>query len=203
MAQCRLPFSFNVLAKLPLESRQRFLATQGKRRRAHQEEGALPGPEPSLVPPSVDDVNVLAQSNPPSSGQVDHPALVVDQRDSLQGVQSSDDSLLGSPSLVLRPQPSWNAGPSSNPLPAQQSPMQELGMDGELIPTLTEVNPERGSITGGARIWLKGMDFPNLFPLFVRFGTTVVPTVSNMVLRFGPHLQSKISDFLCPQPSCL
>ena len=202
MAQSRLPFSFNVLAKLPLELRQRFLATQGKKRRAHQE-GALPGPEPNLVPPSVDDVSVLPQSNHPSSGQVDYPALAVDQRDPPQGVQSSEDNLLGSPPLVLRPQPSWNAGPSSNPRPARQSSMPELGIDGELIPTLTEVNPERGSITGGARIWLKGMDFPSLFPLFARFGTTVVPTVSNMGLRLGPHLQSNFLDFLCPQPSCL
>ena len=103
----------------------------------------------------------------------------MDKRDSAQGVQSSEDTLLGSSPLVLGPQPSWNAGPSSNPLP------------GGPVPTLTEVNPELGPITGGERIWIKGMDFPALFPLFARFGTCVVPTVSSTGLRFGPHFQSK------------
>lgn len=203
MAQCRLPFSFNVLAKLPPELRQRLLTTQGKKRRAHfeREEGTPPGPEPSLIPPPVGDVNVVTQSDTPNSGQVDH---AVDQPVSLLGVQSSEDSLSRSPTLVRHPQPRWiNAGPTSNPLPAQQSPMQAPRSDGEPIPTLTEVNPESGSITGGTRIWLKGIDFPIRCPLFVRFGTTVVPTVSSMGRRFCPHLQSNCSDFLCQQPSCL
>lgn len=89
---------------------------------------------------------------------------------------------------MLRPQPYWNVGPISNPPPTRQSTMQALGTDGEPTPTLTEVNPESGPITGGARIWLKGINFPALFPLFARFGTTVVATVSRMGLRFGPHL---------------
>ena len=64
------------------------------------------------------------------------------------------------------------------------------------VPTLTEVNPEAGSITGGARIWLKGINFTALFPIFARFGSAVVPTVSlvemlcefktNQVLRHSP-----------------
>jgi hypothetical protein len=44
-------------------------------------------------------------------------------------------------------------------------------------PTLTEVNPEQGPIAGGLRVWLRGCDFPALFPLFARFGNAVVPTV--------------------------
>jgi len=205
VAQCRLPFSFNVLAKLPLDFRQRLLATQGRKRRADfdQAEGSPPAPEPPLVPSLVDDANVLSQSDPPSSGQIHHPALVMDQQDSLMSVQSSENSLSSLPPPVLRLQPSQNAGPILNPLPTRQSTMQALRTDGEPTPTLTEVNPESGSVTGGARIWLKGIDFPALFPLFARFGTTVVPTVSRIGLRFGPHLQLNPSDFLCQQPACL
>ena len=51
-------------------------------------------------------------------------------------------------------------------------------IDAEPIPTLTDMNPEQGYITGGARIWLKGMDFPAHFPLFAGFGTAIVPTVT-------------------------
>ena len=189
MAQCRLPFSFNVLAKLPLKLRQRLLATQGRKRRAgfDQAEGSPPPPEPPLAPSRVGDANVLLQSNPPSSGQTHHTALVVDQQDSHQGVQSLEDTLSSSAPLA-HPQPSWNVGLISNPLPTQQSTMQALRIDEEPTPTLTEVNPESGPITGGVRIWLKGIDFPALFPLFARFGTTVVPTVSRMGLHSRPHL---------------
>ena len=63
-------------------------------------------------------------------------------------------------------------------------------------PTLTDVNPEQGSITGGARIWLQGIDFPALFPLFARFGTAVVPTVSLRDERCKPQL----TNFLRPSP---
>ena len=198
VAQCRLPFSFNVLAKLPLDFRQRLLATQGRQRRADfdRAEGSPPAPEPSRVPSRVDDTNVRPQSNHPSSWQTHRPLLVVDQQDSLQGFQSSEESLSSSPPPVLRPQLNWNVGTISNPLPAGQSTMQALGTDGEPTPTLTEVNPESGPVTGGARIWLKGIDFPALFPLFARFGTTVVATVSRMGLRFGLHLQLNPSDFL-------
>ena len=182
MAQCRLPFSFNVLAKLPLKLRQRLLATQGRKRRAgfDQAEGSPPPPEPPLVPSRVGDPSVLSQGNPPSSGQIHHTALVVDQQDYPQGVQSLEDSLSSSPPLVP-PQPGWNAGPISTPLPTRQFTMQAPRTDGEPTPTLTEVNPESGPITGGVRIWLKGIDFPPLFPLFARFGTAVVPTVSRWV----------------------
>ena len=41
---------------------------------------------------------------------------------------------------------------------------------------------------GGARIWLQGKDFPAVFPLFARFGTAVVPTVSTIEIPFKPHL---------------
>jgi hypothetical protein len=137
----------------------------------------------------MDDANILALINPPSSGQIHLPALSVDTQDSLQDVLSLDSSLSSFPSLVLPSQPSWISGPNSEPLTAQQPPMQAPKTDGEPSATLTEVNPESGPITGGARIWLKGINFPSIFPLFARFGTSVVPTVSRMGLRFGPYLQ--------------
>jgi hypothetical protein len=83
-------------------------------------------------------------------------------------------------------------------------------IDGESTPTLTEVDPEAGSITGGARIWLKGIDFPAVFPLFARFGTAVVPTVRPRNLRCEPQLTeflrlSLLATFLpviCPPQPC-
>jgi len=66
-------------------------------------------------------------------------------------------------------------------LKTPNQPIAPSWTEGESAPTLTEVNPESGSITGGATIWLKGMDFPALFPLFARFGTAVVPTVSSLI----------------------
>ena len=131
------------------------------------------------------DTDVLSQRNPPSSAQIYHPAVAVDDPDSLQGAQYLEDGLSSSPPLALRPQPSWNADPDSDLLIVGQPPLQALRTDGEPTPTLTEVNPESGPTAGGARIWLKGIDFPRIFPLFARFGTAVVPTVSRMVgLRF-------------------
>jgi hypothetical protein len=50
--------------------------------------------------------------------------------------------------------------------------------DTDRTPILTEVSPELGPLAGGSRIWLKGQDFPDLFPLFARFGTAVASTVS-------------------------
>ena len=74
--------------------------------------------------------------------------------------------------------------------------------DKEATPIVTDVNPELGSITGGTRVWLKGMDFPTTSPLFARFGTTVVPTVSPY-LCLSRSISSRLLDFLCLQPSCL
>ena len=74
--------------------------------------------------------------------------------------------------------------------------------NGERTPTLTEVNPDSASITGGVRIWLKGMDFPALFPLFARFGAAIVPTV-RVCFYFSTCISSRLLDFLCLQPSCL
>ena len=87
------------------------------------------------------------------------------------GPYREGDSSSASPPAVSPPR---NAVPWKAPNPVIPPPVT----DGEGAPTLTEVNPEHGSITGGARIWLKGIDFPALFPLFARFGTAVVPTVS-------------------------
>ena len=170
------------MAKLPSALRQSLLANQGKRKRIafEQEEGAPPAPESRSVRARTADPNALAQENPLGNGQILHPVPAVDHQDSAQGVQSYEGSLSSSSPLVS----ARNAGPNSDLLSAWKPPRA----DREPIPTLTEVNPESGSISGGPRIWLKGMDFPALFPLYVRFGDAVVPTVSPKDLLFGPHL---------------
>ena len=162
MAQYRLPFSFRVVAKLP----------NGRKR--------IREPDEPLV---VDQRNVRARVDDltrrgADDERNDHPMPAVNSRNA--GQYREGDSSSASPPAVSPPQPLWNAGnpgpvsPWKPPNPAIAPP----NTDGETGPTLTEVNPESGSITGGARIWLKGIDFPALFPLFARFGTTVVPTVS-------------------------
>ena len=98
---------------------------------------------------------------------------------------------------ILSKLPPGQRPPTKRPRP-EPHPRQVY----ERPPTLTEVNPDSGSTTGGVRIWLRGMDFPALLPLFARFGAAVVPTV-----RTCPSLSRFISfcllDLLFFQPSCL
>ena len=177
MAQCRLPFSFSVLAKLPPVPGRKS-ATQRKRKRVEhgQGEGGGLAPEPRFVRPRLD----------PSSEQIYHPAPDVNYQSSLQDVQSHE---FNPPPLVLPIQPPRDAGANSGAISPPRT-------NDEPIPTLTEVNPEAGSIRGGARIWLKGINFSSCFPLFARFGTTVVATVRLNHLTSGPNL----IKFLRPSP---
>ena len=174
MAQYRLPFSFRVVAKLP----------QGQKRRR----GQIDQPEEPQV---VDQRNVRARFDEREA--VDEPMPAFNPRSIPQGGQYREgDSSSASPPAVSPPQPPRNAVPWKAPNPVIAPPVT----DGERAPTLTEVNPEHGSITGGARIWLKGIDFPALFPLFARFGTAVVPTVS---LR-NERCKLQLTKFLRPSP---
>jgi len=171
VAQSLLPFSFNVVPKVP---------TAPEKRKRAQEGNALT-PQPRAVRRRVECANTTAQINPPASD--------IDCPDAHEAVQSSDVSTSSSPPLAPPLVPSQSAGSSSAPLDAIKPPSQAVpppGTEGECTPTLTEVNPESGSITGGATIWLKGMDFPTLFPLFARFGTAVVPTVSSLTTCEAP-----------------
>jgi len=109
-------------------------------------------------------------------------------------VLAHEDRPSGSLPTVQTSWPPRNADPSSVPLNTIE--------DAERAPTLTEVNPDSGSTTGGARIWLKGIDFPALFPLFARFGNAVVPTVSRRFC-FSISVSSCLLDLLIIQPSCV
>jgi len=116
--------------------------------------------------------------------QIHHPAPDIDHQDAPEVVQRYEGSTSSLPPLASPPVPPQNASSSSAPLDAIKplnQPIAPPRTEGESVPTLTEVNLESGSITGGATIWLQGMDFPALFPLFARFGTAVVPTVSSLI----------------------
>ena len=108
--------------------------------------------------------------------------LAVNLQNALQGGRyCGGERSNASPPTVSPLQPLQDAGPSPGPLIPWKPLIPVIALpetDTETIPTLTDVNPEQGSITGGARVWLKGMDFPAHFPLFARFGTAVVPTVT-------------------------
>lgn len=176
MAQYRFPFSFHVVPRLP---------AQGKRKRGQLEaEGDPPAQGRLAVRRRIDDANNIAQTNTPGYQQVPNLAQAIEYQDAPEGVQSSQGSSSSSPHLALPPRPPQNVYPSSAPLNASKPPNEAIALprtDGEPAPTLTEVNPESGSTTGGARIWLKGTDFPARFPLFARFGTAIVPTVSPLI----------------------
>ena len=134
-------------------------------------------------PPVVDQRNVRARVDDltrrgADDEQNDHPMPAVNSRNADQYREGDSSSAL--PPAVSPPQPLWNTGPNPGPVSPWKPSNPAIAppnTDGETGPTLTDVNPESGSITGGARIWLKGFDFPALFPLFARFGTTVVRTV--------------------------
>jgi len=163
----------------------RLPATQEKRKRAQfEQEGDPPIPEQRAVRRRMNDADGLAQIHPPDNEQIHHPARAIGHQDAPEGAQSSGGSSSSSPTLAPPLQPPQNADSSSAPPNAIKPPHQAVApprTDGGSSPTLTEVNPESGPITGGARIWLKGIDFPALFPLFARFGTAVVPTVSPLI----------------------
>ena len=177
MAECRLPFSFNVVPKVP--------AAQGKRKRAQvEQEGDLPTPGERVVRRRMGGPNVTAQIHPLGNEQIHHPVPDIDHQDTPEVVQPCEGSTASLPQLPPPLVPPQNANSTSARLDATKPPNQPIApptTEGETAPTLTEVNPESGSITGGATIWLKGMDFPALFPLFARFGTAVVPTVSSLI----------------------
>ena len=193
MAQYQLPFTFHFTADSPGQCARPSLA--GVKRTARQMEELDELPE-------VDQRNVRSRLDEPSQGDTDgerddHPMRAINPRGSTQGSQHhhnspSSPSSPPSPS-VPPPQPLQAEGPklaSSDAI--YRSPPSRAAIlprtDGESTPTLTEVNPEQGSITGGTMIWLKGADFPALFPLFARFGTAVVPTVRSLVdCLMGPN----------------
>ena len=160
--------------------------THRKRRR----EQAGEDPESRSVRSRLDDTNVTIRRDPLDDGEA-HPSVpLVDHQDSFQSVQFFEDSSTIVPPLDTLPQLPWNVASHSEPFGVSKHPVRTITpprTDGTPLPTLTEVNPESGSVTGGARIWLKGINFPAL-PLFARFGSAVVPTVSPKGLPFDPPL---------------
>jgi len=174
VAKYQLPFSFNVVPRLP--------TTQGKRKRAQVEQEDLPAPDPPAVRRRMDDTNVLVGRM--GNEQIHYPALDIDHQDASEDVQPCEDITPSSPPLAPPPDSRWSVGSSSGRLDAIKPPNQAIApprADGECAPTLTEVTPESGSITGGAKIVLQGTNFLEHPPLFARFGTAVVPTVSSLI----------------------
>ena len=171
VAQCRLPFSFNILSKHPPGSRRSAIQGTSKRPRPEEDGRDPPASEQRAVRRRIDGTNTLARRNSPGNGQNHHPALDTDHQNASRGLESSSSSSL--PLVPLHRQARC-AGLGLAHLQAISPPM----VDAEFPPILTEVNPDSGSTTGGMRIWLKGIDFPAILPLFARFGATVVATVS-------------------------
>jgi len=159
VAQCRLPFSFKVVSK---HRGTRHPAIPASRKRRRSEEGEDPA---------------TARRRKDGDGQIHHPAQDISHPSAPQGHEDSSSS---SQPLVPPPQPAQDSELNFSQLNTINPPYQAispLNTAGELTPTLMEVNPDSASITGGVRIWLKGVYFPALFPLFARFGAAVVPTV--------------------------
>ena len=160
------------------------------------------------TPPTLDQRSVRPRLDEPSHGDPpgdNHPSPVNNPRDSPKCGRNCNDSPSSQPSLM--PPPQLHCSESTSPkslgdvIPLGQE-MPTTGTDREIAPILTQVNPESGSITGGATVWLTGMGFPTTFPLFARFGTTVVPTVRSCFCLLRSIL-SRLLDVPCFQPSCL
>jgi hypothetical protein len=145
VAECRLPFSFNVVHE--------HSTTQRKRGKWQVEQERSPAPQDRVYYSEF-----TAQTYSPGNVWFHHLASNIDHQDA-----------------------PVSGDPSPAPLEVIEPPHQVIVLprtDGERDPILTQVNPESGSITGGAVIWLAGIDFPALFPLFARFGTSVMRAVS-------------------------
>ena len=172
MDQCRLPFSFNFLSKLPPGAR---LPGTRKRPLLEEDDGDPPASEQRAVRRRIGEADALAPNNHPGNGHIHGTAPNVGNQNAPRGHEEGSSG-----SLAIFPSK----------------------LDGERLPTLTEVNPNSGSITGGVEIWLKGMDFPALLPLFARFGAAIAPTVG-VCLCFSRNILSRLLDVLFFQPSCL
>jgi len=143
------------------------------------------------MPPKLDQRNVRPRLEGPSQGtpgneRTDEAISIINPRDSSLGGQHCEGSSYGSLPVPLPLHLPRNAGPNVGSLDIAHQAIVPPRADEEPTPMLIDVNPESGSITGGARIWLKGKDFPALIPLFARFGTAVVATVSTMETPFEP-----------------
>ena len=199
MARYQFDVSFNVFPKLP-QGQKKSSSAGGKRNRLEMEqpEGTQTLDQRS-VRPRLDDPS---QRTTPGD---DNPRPVHQPWDSPKCGRNRSDSPASSLSLMPPTQLPWSECPSpkslSDVIPLGQE-MPTTRTDKEIAPILTEVNPESGSITGGATVWLKGMDFPTTFPLFARFGTTVVPTVRSCFCS-SRSISSPSLDVPCFQPSCL
>jgi len=159
------------------------------------------------VPQKLDQRNVRPRleghsQGAPGNEPTDEAMPVINPQGSSLGGQHCEGNSSDSLPVALPPHLPGNAGPNVNSLDVPHQAIVPPKADEEPAPTLMDVNPESGSVTGGARIWLKGKDFSVTFPLFARFGTAVVATVSTIKYLSSP-IQSCFSDFLLCNPSFL
>ena len=178
VARHQLPFPFNVVSKY-CQAQARPPPTAGVKRSRLQMEQSEEGPS------TWDRRNARLRFGGPSqrtpgNEQIDDVIPAINLREPPLRDQHRDAGP-SSPLSVTRPtQLSPNAGPNHDSLSTPHQAMR----DQQTTPTLTDVNPDSGSIVGGTRIWLQGTDFQALFPMFARFGTAVVLTVSIMEMPF-------------------
>ena len=161
--------------------------TAGVKRSRHQMEGSEEGPS-TLHRRNVRLRSEGPSQRAPSNDRIDDATPAINSRGPPLCGPHHDGSPSSSLSLTQPTQLPPNTGPNSDLLNNPHQAIIPPVTDRQPTPTLMDVNPESGSITGGARIWLKGKDFPALIPLFARFGTAVVSTVSIMEMPFEPYL---------------
>jgi hypothetical protein len=135
VAQSQLPF--NVVSKVTREIEITRL------------EQTPPTPKPRL-----DGATVLAQTNRPDKG-----APVMDYRNASQDVGPRDGNLSSSPPLIPPAQLLSDVVPRAGPRNSIKQSLPQT--DSDRASTLTDINLKSGSITGGSRIWLRGIDFPS------------------------------------------
>jgi len=148
--QYQLPYSFNIVSKLPPRARN-----------PAEDVDQPPSKLPKTVPGRV--------SANPGPSRLDE-LLDGDSRGPTNNIPSSTS---GPPAPVDNHHP---ASPAEAPIPSCQhrqavNTANDETADGEGV-VILRINPRKGPMAGGQEIWIEGSNFPtNLKPLFVRFGS--------------------------------
>ena len=199
MIEYELPYFFNIVTKLPSQTRNQ-------------------GEEVETVGDAAPPPNKRRRTRSGHAGHVGNPAS--------QGIISSgpDELSSGDP---RGPTNSIPSDTSENPVPPMDnrhpvSPAEALFQSHQCRQTVNTVgdeetadgrnsvieriNPSKGPTAGGAEIWILGSNFPTgRIPLYVRFGDNFAHAVGVRSPSFGIHLTTyrSLTDLTCSRVFCL
>ena len=199
MIEYELPWSFNIVSKLPPQTRNQgeeaetvgdAAAPPNKRRRMRSGHAECVG---NPVSPS----NICSGQDELSSGDSRGPTNSIPSGRSENLVPPMDNRHPVTPTEAL-----W---PSHQYCQTVNTAGDEESSDGRNS-VIERINPSRGSTSGGPEIWISGSNFPTgLMPLYVRFGDNFAYAVGVRSLSFGKHLtiSRSLTNLTCSRVFCL